>query len=149
VRFGFACVSGPEITSNELRALVRSKLPEFMVPSAFVLLDALPLTPNAKINRDALPAPKAELTQSTHLAPRNPTEEVLAKLCAEVLGLERVGMSDNFFDIGGHSLGAAQLLSRIKQQLGVDLPLSRIFDTPTLGVRARRPVLFSLSRFSS
>jgi acyl carrier protein len=76
-----------------------------------------------------------------YVQPRNPTEEALAQVCAEVLGVERVGMQDNFFDMGGHSLAAAQFLARIRDRLGADLPLSQLFDTPTLGgtdARARR-----------
>jgi acyl carrier protein len=125
------------VTSNELRQHLRSKLPEFMVPSAIVLLESLPLTPNSKINRDALPIPKqedmAKGSGSQYIAPRSPVEETLAKLCAEVLALEKVSMGDNFFDIGGHSLSAAQFLSRIKKELAVDLPLTKLFDIPTLG----------------
>src|SRR5205823_442271 len=99
---------------SELRAFLADRLPDYMVPADFVLLDALPLNRNGKIDRKALPAP--ELTRSDSsgaiVAPRTPSEEVLAGIWAEVLGVERVGIHDNFVEIGGHSLRATQVISR-------------------------------------
>jgi amino acid adenylation domain-containing protein len=125
---------GAELT-DELRAGVRRSLPEYMVPTAWVQLASLPLTPTGKVDRKALPAPAAEATVST--APRTPTEEVLASLWARVLGTAAVGTEDSFFDRGGHSLLAAQLVSRVRDAFGVELPLRRIFEAPTLAAQAR------------
>ncbi|HEX9940914.1 MAG TPA: amino acid adenylation domain-containing protein, partial [Thermoanaerobaculia bacterium] len=116
--------------AGELRAWVRRSLPEYMVPSAWVQLETLPLTPNGKVDRKALPAPAVELRTST--APRTPIEEVLAGLWAQVLGVETVGAEDSFFDLGGHSLLATQVVSRVRGAFGVELPLRRIFEAPTL-----------------
>ena len=110
---------------GQLRDLLRDKLPEYMVPSAFVVLPRLPLTTNGKVDRRALPLPdrnRPELDQ-TYVAPRTPVEELLAALWAEALGVERVGIHDNFFARGGHSLLATRVLSRVQQACGVELPL--------------------------
>ncbi|MET0396580.1 MAG: amino acid adenylation domain-containing protein [Longimicrobiaceae bacterium] len=116
-----------------LRAAARERLPEYMVPSAFVVLDALPLTSNGKLDRAALPAPDtAGAREGAHAAPRTPTEARMAAAWAEVLGLERVGVHDNFFDLGGHSLLATQVASRVREALGADLPLRALFEAPTV-----------------
>jgi amino acid adenylation domain-containing protein len=119
---------------DQLRAQLRVGLPEYMVPSAFVLLDALPLTPNAKVDRRALPVPERSLTsrENAYVAPRTATEEMLASIWAEVLGLERVGIEENFFELGGHSLLAMQLVLRVRQALSVELPLRELFVNPTI-----------------
>jgi acyl carrier protein len=122
-----------EASGAELRAFVRSKLPEYMVPSAFVALAALPLTANGKIDRRALPAPEGRPEQErAYVAPRTPVEEVLAGIWAEVLRLDRVGVQDNFFDLGGHSLLATQVVSRLREAFSVELPLRALFETPTI-----------------
>ena len=121
-------------TISELRSFLKEKLPEYMVPSAFVILDAFPLTPNGKVDRQALPAPdqaRPELEES-FVAPRSPAEELLAGMWAEVLGLERVGIHDNFFDLGGHSLLATLVMSRVREALQVELSLLSLFETPTV-----------------
>jgi acyl carrier protein len=121
-----------EIT--ELRRLLKAKLPDYMVPSAFVFIDSLPLMPSGKVDRRALPDPdesRPEL-QSAFVAPRTPTEELLTKTWAEVLKLEKVGIHDNFFELGGHSLLATQLISRLRDAFRVDLPLRSLFETPTV-----------------
>ncbi|HEY1271032.1 MAG TPA: amino acid adenylation domain-containing protein, partial [Terriglobales bacterium] len=118
----------------QLRRLLNEKLPDYMVPSAFVMLDTLPLTPNGKVDRRALPAPdqsRPDLDES-YVAPRTPVEEVLASIWAEMLRIERVGANDDFFDLGGHSLLAAQVVSRVRQTLQVELPLRSLFESPTL-----------------
>ncbi|BDI19715.1 hypothetical protein ANSO36C_55170 [Nostoc cf. commune SO-36] len=124
----------PHPQSTDLRAFLREKLPEYMVPSAFVMLKTLPLTANGKIDREKLPAPEQvppELA-ATFVAPRNQTEEAIAKIWAEVLAVEQVGIHDNFFELGGHSLIATQVISRIRQSLQVELPLRQFFDSPTV-----------------
>jgi amino acid adenylation domain-containing protein len=117
-----------------LRQRVQAKLPDYMVPSAFVVLQALPLTPNGKVNRSVLPAPevdRADLAMAWD-APRTPTEESLAAIWSEVLGVGRVGIHDNFFELGGHSLLAVQLFARIEARLGRRLPLHALFKGATI-----------------
>lgn len=118
----------------QLRSYLTEKLPEYMIPSAFVVLESLPLTANGKIDRRALPAPdliKQEL-MNAYVAPRTVIEEVLVKIFAEVLNLKRVGVADNFFELGGHSLLATQLVSRVRDALGVELPLRSVFESPKI-----------------
>ncbi|MEI5097735.1 phosphopantetheine-binding protein [Streptomyces sp. PmtG] len=110
---------------------LREHLPEYMVPAALVPLAEMPLTPNGKLNRSVLPPPDYTRT-STGRAPRDHREEVLCRLFAEVLGLERVGIDDDFFALGGHSLLATRLISRVQRELDVDLPIRRVFDSPTV-----------------
>jgi acyl-coenzyme A synthetase/AMP-(fatty) acid ligase/acyl carrier protein len=127
------------VPADGLREHLRQRLPEHMVPSAYVVLDALPLTPSGKLDRNALPAPDSArpLADDSYLAPRNRVEEAVAKIWAEVLGIERVGALDNFFDLGGHSLLATQALSRIRQAFPVDISLRRLFEEPTVATLAR------------
>ncbi|MGH7824577.1 MAG: amino acid adenylation domain-containing protein [Candidatus Binatia bacterium] len=122
------------LSAGELRAFLESKLPDYMVPSVFLFLDSLPLTPNGKVDRRALPEPdhsRRELEQ-TFVPPRSAVEEVLAGIWATVLGLERVGVHDNFFDLGGHSLLATQVVSRVRQDFQVELALRTLFEHPTV-----------------
>ncbi|MFO0760428.1 MAG: amino acid adenylation domain-containing protein [Byssovorax sp.] len=116
----------------EIRAALRDKLPEHMVPSALVSLDALPLSPSGKVDRRALPAPEEEGAGETDEAEtRGPVEDGLAAIFAEVLGLASIGAHDGFFDRGGHSLLATQVISRVRDTFGVDLPLRTLFEAPT------------------
>jgi acyl carrier protein len=103
-----------------------------MVPAAFVVLEALPLTPNGKLDRRALPAPEYASAQARYEAPRTPAEEVLAEIWAEVLRLERVGVHDNFFDLGGHSLLIMRLLATIQATFDLELSIRTVFSMPTL-----------------
>ncbi|MFL6194099.1 MAG: amino acid adenylation domain-containing protein [Thermoanaerobaculia bacterium] len=118
----------------ELRARLAERLPEFMVPSSFVALRAFPLTPSGKLDRGALPPPGAapEEKEAGYVAPRNPVEEVLAGIWAGLLGRERVGVHDDFFELGGHSLLGAQLVSRVRDALGIEPSLRSVFETPTV-----------------
>ncbi|WP_341809873.1 phosphopantetheine-binding protein, partial [Paraburkholderia tropica] len=112
-----------------------------MVPAAFVVLDALPLTPNGKVDRRALPEPDDEaFAQAEYEAPQGETEQTIAALWAELLGVERVGRHDNFFALGGHSLLATQLMSRVRARFGVELPLRELFEAPTIAGFAPRIV---------
>jgi amino acid adenylation domain-containing protein len=121
--------------TDELRELLAQNLPEYMVPSAFVVMEVLPRTISGKVDRRALPAPGDVLAarQKEYVAPRTPVEEVLVGVWAKVLGLEQqVGIHDNFFQLGGHSLLAMQLLSRVRDALQVELPLRSLFESPTV-----------------
>jgi len=138
-------VPPPSLSAAALRAFLLQRLPEPMVPTAFTLLPSLPRTANGKIDRRACARLAAEGRPSSAgpVAPRDETEEVLARIVAEVLGLERVGVEDSFFELGGHSLLATQVVSRVRRALGVDLPVRALFESPTVAglgqaVRASR-----------
>ncbi|MGA9379930.1 MAG: condensation domain-containing protein, partial [Phormidium sp.] len=117
----------------QLRQYLKIKLPEYMVPSAFVVLETLPLTSNGKVDYRALPAPDFQIgLQDNYVAPRTPVEEILARLWEQVLKLNQVGIHDNFFELGGHSLLATQVISRSQEALGISLPLRSLFESPTI-----------------
>jgi acyl carrier protein len=122
-------VVGEGVDIDAVRAGLSSRLPGHMVPAALVLLDALPLMPNGKLDRKALPDP--ELQAAEYVAPRTPLEETICAVFADVLAVEQVGVTDNFFTLGGHSLTALRAVSQIKEQLNVDLPIRSLFDNPT------------------
>jgi acyl-coenzyme A synthetase/AMP-(fatty) acid ligase/acyl carrier protein len=130
--------AGGPVAAGELRDFLMGLLPEYMVPSRFVPLDSLPLTPNGKIDRRALPAPEAGGGEDgvAYEPPQTPVQELLAGIWAEVLGVERVGLHDNFFRLGGHSLLATQVVLRVKEVFGADLPLRLIFELPTVAAIA-------------
>lgn len=121
-------------TTSELHRFLRQKLPEYMVPAAFVTLKALPLTPSGKVDRQALPAPKAAVPEmlDTYVAPRTAAEERLTSIWAQVLGLNQVSIHDSFFYLGGHSLLATELISRIREVFDVGLPIRSLFEAPTV-----------------
>jgi natural product biosynthesis luciferase-like monooxygenase protein/amino acid adenylation domain-containing protein len=133
-RRGEACGAG------ELRRHLRERLPEYMMPSAFVTLDALPLTANGKVDKKALPAPDGERggVETDFVAPRSDVERTLAGFWAEVLGLQSVGVEDDFFALGGHSLRATQVISRVRDFFKVEVPIHAFFDAPTVAALARR-----------
>ena len=126
-------------SAMELRAFVKELLPDYMVPAAFVVLDALPLSPNGKIDKKALPAPDWLDPErlADYAAPRSAVEELLTGIWGEVLGVAQVGVHDDFFDLGGHSLTATQATSRIRSVFQVDVPLSVLFENPTVDGFAR------------
>jgi amino acid adenylation domain-containing protein len=132
---------GQTISVAELNSFLRSRVPDFMLPSAFVLIGKVPLGASGKINRKALPDPDwgKVLRTRAYVAPQTPDEEMLAQLFAELLKLDRVGREDHFFELGGHSLLALQLISRIRDAFGVELPLQKLFQAPTVGKLA--PIL--------
>ena len=125
---------GYDVAADDLHGFLRTRLPEYMMPAAFVRMDALPETPNGKIDPSALPAPdeRNSMRAASDASPRTAIEEQLAAIVATVLGLERVGMDDDFFLLGGHSLLGIQLISRIRDTFAVELPLLALFEAPTV-----------------
>jgi amino acid adenylation domain-containing protein len=123
----------PAPTNSDLRHFLKAQLPDYMMPSAFVVLETLPLTPNGKVDRRALPQPelRPEL-EPTFVAPQTPTEELVASIWEKVLRVSQVGINDNFFELGGHSLLATQLLLQVNDACRVELPLSKLFEAPTV-----------------
>ncbi|MBD2201846.1 amino acid adenylation domain-containing protein [Calothrix sp. FACHB-1219] len=123
-----------QLSSSELRRFLESKLPNYMLPNAFVILEALPLTPNGKLDRQALPLPDAtHLIQQSNFVPAStPVQQMLVEIWKQVLGIEKLGIHDHFFELGGHSLLATQLISRIRQILHLELPLRCLFEAPTI-----------------
>ncbi|AMO93273.1 D-alanine--poly(phosphoribitol) ligase, subunit 1 [Collimonas fungivorans] len=133
---------GARSTAAQLRAHLAQSLPEYMVPSAFVQLEALPLTPNGKIDRKCLPGPgDMQFDETDYAVPRTSTEELLADIWAEMLNIDRVGIHDNFFTLGGHSLLATRMLVQMRHVLGVELPARSVFETPTVAELAERIVV--------
>jgi amino acid adenylation domain-containing protein len=126
-------ITDGEVAASDLREPLRGKLPEYMIPSAFVALTAFPLNPSGKVDRKALPEPeRAAAGERRKSSPRGPVEELIAGIWSELLGVEEIGPEDSFFDLGGHSLLATQLASRLRRAFGVELPVRQLFETPTL-----------------
>ncbi len=124
--------SSPSV--SELRAHLKNKLPDYMMPNAFMIMEKFPITPNGKVDRRALPEPediRPELDE-TYEPPRTPVEKALAEIWSEVLGVKRVGINDNFFELGGHSILAVRLFVRIRKWAKIDLPLAILFKSPTI-----------------
>ncbi|MES2936924.1 MAG: phosphopantetheine-binding protein [Pseudomonadota bacterium] len=132
---------GPQLQlqlRKRLAEQLQRQLPEYMVPAHLMVLDALPRTPNGKLDRRALPAAEARHAEAGYVAPQTPTEEALVAIWAELLKLERIGIHDNFFHLGGHSLLATQLISKLRSTLDVELPLRALFETSTVHDLAQR-----------
>jgi amino acid adenylation domain-containing protein len=129
--------SDDAVTTSELRNFLKQSLPAHMAPGVFIFLPELPLTPNGKIDRKALPAPEAPQTAGGHDKLQTPTQEMLAGIWCEVLGITQPAANDNFFDLGGHSLLATQISSRLREAFQIELPLRRIFETPVLSELAQ------------
>jgi amino acid adenylation domain-containing protein len=130
--FAYVVPAATRPSPDELHAFLRGSLPDYMVPSGLVLLDALPRTPGGKLDRRALPAPVAQRAPTSPVAPRSPTERALAAIWGEVLAIDEVGAHDGFFERGGHSLLAMRIVGRVAARLGVELPLRAVFEAPTL-----------------
>jgi amino acid adenylation domain-containing protein len=126
---------GQRPQTSELRGYLKERLPEYMMPSAFVVLDAMPLTSSRKVDRRALPAPDPSgfRAENAYAQPRTPVEEQLVEIWEDILGLERVGVHDDFFALGGHSLLAMRVTARLNRHFGVELPLRTLFEQPTIG----------------
>jgi amino acid adenylation domain-containing protein len=135
-----AYVAAPNGCERELREHLRRRMPDYMLPAAIILLNTIPLTPNGKVDRAALPKPECARAGNgeEYVAPRNAMEEVVAGIWAEVLKVVRVGVNDNVFELGAHSLLAMQALARLRRSLSVELPLRSLFETPTVAGLARR-----------
>ncbi|HEX7287366.1 MAG TPA: amino acid adenylation domain-containing protein [Candidatus Angelobacter sp.] len=133
---GRAGEEGPN--PRELRNYLQERLPDYMVPARLVLLDHMPLLPNGKVDRRALPVADLMAEAERYVAPRNAVEEILATIWGEVLGVERVGAEDNFFELGGHSLLATQVIARMNDVFGVEIPLHLLFESPTVAGLAER-----------
>jgi amino acid adenylation domain-containing protein len=121
-------------SASEIRGFMRQSLPEYMIPSLFIVIDNIPVSPSGKVDKSALPVPEVERSalESVYIEPSTKVEKELANICEELLGLERVGVHDNFFELGGHSLLATQFISRVRESLGVELPLRTVFENPTV-----------------
>ncbi len=128
------CETEDDTTVGALREVLAKKLPTYMVPEAYVLLDALPLTPNGKVDREALPAPEhASLGQEqAYVAPCNDAEAALADIWTDILGVDLVGVYDNFFELGGHSLLVNKTIARMREAFEIELPLRALFEAPTI-----------------
>jgi len=142
------CVGGEPAGAEAMRAHLARRLPEYMVPAAYVWLDAFPHTPTGKVDRRALPAPEGEaFATRDYEAPVGATEMALAEIWAELLGVERVGRGDDFFELGGHSLLAGKLTLRIKQGLEAEVGLGDVFEAPVLSALAQRVLDAQLAQF--
>ncbi len=123
-----------QVSTTELRSWLQAKLPEYMMPSVFMQLEKFPLSPNGKVDRRVLSVPEGMRpeVEADFVGPRNRSEEMIAGIWSEVLGVEQVGIHDNFFELGGHSLLATQVISRVREVFQVEVPLRRLFESPTI-----------------
>ncbi|BAZ54101.1 amino acid adenylation domain protein [Nostoc sp. NIES-4103] len=133
----YIVLTSHSVSDHDFHNFLKAKLPEYMIPASFVILKALPLTANGKLDRNALPAPEQVVsTKTTFIAPRTPLEEVLASIWAQLLSVPQVSIDDNFFNLGGHSLLATQVISRIRTTLSVEIPLPQLFESANLAALA-------------
>ena len=130
----YLAAAASEVQAREVQGFLRSKLPDYMVPTEFIVMDSLPLTGNGKIDRRSLPGPENNQAEATnaYVAPGSAVERVLAGIWGETLARETVGIRDDFFVIGGHSLAAMRVISSIRYIFKVELPISKIFEFPTI-----------------
>jgi acyl carrier protein len=128
---------GGEEEMRQVRERLKQRLPEYMIPVTWVKLEALPVTANGKIDRRALPVPPEDAGSTGYVAPRTPVETVLCAIWEEVLGVSPVGVNDNFFDLGGHSIALTRIVSRVAERFDVDIPLAELFDMPTIAELAK------------
>jgi len=132
--------SGAEPSLAEMRAFLKTKLPEYMVPATFMLLERLPVSPNGKLNRSALPTPddaRPEMARE-FVAPSTPVEQAVAEIFSEVLEVRTVGINDDFFELGGHSLLAARVVTRLRDRFQIEMTPRFLFESPTVGAMASR-----------
>ena len=129
----FVAEDSRSVSVNELKTFLRQTLPEYMIPPVFLKMEAFPLSPSGKIDRITLPEPEdSRLVDTEYAPPRNEQEEIMVKICADLLHLDRVGIFDNFFDLGGHSLLATQFIARLRDEFSVEIPLRALFENPTV-----------------
>jgi len=127
-----AAQAGAAPNSEELRNYLRERVPEYMVPASIMVLGQLPFTANGKLDRRQLPAPEAAPRVQQYVGPRNELEDRITAVWQQVLGFEQIGVEDNFFDLGGHSLVATRMVSRVRARWNVELPLQHVFERPTI-----------------
>ncbi|MCF5736604.1 AMP-binding protein, partial [Pseudomonas syringae] len=145
-----AYLCGDPVPVEQLRAALMEALPDYMVPSAYVHLQAMPLTPNGKLDRLSLPAPGQEAFASrAYEAPQGEIEQIIADVWQELLGIEQVGRHDNFFELGGHSLLAVQVILRARETFGVEVPLRGLFEHPSLQALADLITTLQLAQYGS
>ncbi|MDP5016251.1 MAG: amino acid adenylation domain-containing protein, partial [Dolichospermum sp.] len=128
----YIVVNNQDFNSGELRNFLSSKLPDYMIPHTLMVMEKLPVLPNGKLDRKSLPEPDISAIQSEFVAPQTPTQEIIAKIWAEVLGIEKIGIHDNFLELGGHSLLASLVISRLREALSIELSIASLFAAPTI-----------------
>ena len=128
----YIVVNSQDFNSGELRNFLSSKLPDYMIPHTLMVMEKLPVLPNGKLDRNSLPEPDLSAIQSKFVPPQTPTQEIIAKIWAEVLGIEKIGIHDNFLELGGHSLLASLVISRLREALSIELSIANLFAAPTI-----------------